>query len=150
MAREISVGSRWRFKTPSYPDAPGVPQIRLAESFLASTPFENKEHHMGLYISPPGVTKEEFLRFNAARVTPEIVKGFKFDSLELPICLMDNGHFTALAVGFDKQETLRWFYHDDPRPKQFYLIHKAVLGQPALSGITEDEYQAYIVEGGRQ
>lgn len=57
MAREISVGSKWRFKTPSYlggrpivtvkdfkteghqvtyeyPDAPGMPQTRLAESFL--------------------------------------------------------------------------------------------------------------------
>jgi hypothetical protein len=105
---------------------------------------------MGLYINPPGCTKVEFLRFNAARVTPEIVQGFKFDSLELPCCLVDNGHFTALAVGFDKEETLRWLDAADPRPKQFYLVHKAVLAQPALSGISEGEYEYYVVKGGRR
>ena len=106
---------------------------------------------MGLYINPPTMTKEEFLAAHAERVTEQRIQKFLFDpdKMALPLCLVDNGNFTALAVGFDKQETLRWHDKRDFRPKKFYIICKNVLAQQELSGITKDEYESYIVKGGR-
>jgi hypothetical protein len=109
---------------------------------------------MGLYINPPGMTKEKFLQNHAERVTEDRVKEFNFDpmlghTLQLPLCLVDNGHFTALAVGFEKEETLRWFNPQDFRPKRFYFVAKEVIKQRHLSGITEAEYKEYV-EGGQQ
>ena len=101
---------------------------------------------MGLYINPPQITKEEFLALYGNRVTVEAIQQFQFSptSEVLPCCLVDNGHFTALAVGFEKDETMRWFNAADHRPKKFYLVSKTIIGQWNMSGITPREYLHYV------
>src|SRR5215813_1949835 len=55
---------------------------------------------MGCYINPQDQTKEEWLKKHAI-VTPEPCA---ITQTHIPLCWVDNRHFTALAVGYHPLE----------------------------------------------
>lgn len=77
---------------------------------------------MGAYINPSGKTKEAWLAENATEVPNGAT--LSFDSLpegQLPVCLIDNGFFTAAGIAFSPRELEAFTGPDDDRPKKFYL-----------------------------
>lgn len=84
---------------------------------------------MGYYINPKEGTKEEWLMHNAIReLSPAEVDLFDFfdGGEELPVCLVDNGTFTAAGIAYDLEE-LAAFRREDGRPKRWFLIDRADL-----------------------
>lgn len=91
---------------------------------------------MGLYINPPDMTKEEWLVKNAIDTTALIGVKRSWETVPegtLPVCVVDNGAFTAAGIAFDEQE-YDAFNCDDGRAKLFVLvpIDKLLEVQPQL------------------
>jgi len=90
---------------------------------------------MGYYINPAGESKESWLTRNGVRCvgtpawknTPEA---------HLPVCLMDNGPFTAAGIAYDESE-FNAFIGDgtNMRPKSWYMVPASLL-------------EEYLPEGG--
>lgn len=83
---------------------------------------------MGIYINPKEMTKEEWLEQNGVLIPENAIrdtdeKTFKKIWPVLPVCLVDNGPFTAAGIGFSFQETRRWFYENDFRPKLIFFVN---------------------------
>ena len=77
---------------------------------------------MGYYINPKDETKEEFLRKNAIETTKDDFKRFTFENdLSLPVCLVDNGFFTAAGVAYSESERDAFVMESDNRPKRFFV-----------------------------
>jgi hypothetical protein len=77
---------------------------------------------VGIYINPDDCTKEEWLEKNAVRS----IKQPEWEALEVdqfPVCLVDNGDFTAAAVGFSSRESDDFNNPRDIRPKKWYIAH---------------------------
>jgi len=90
---------------------------------------------MGMYINPPNMTKEEFLKKHGERVSLAVLKSEyatkssdDYNDLDkLPVVLVDNGLFTAAAIAFSNTE-LRYFIEvTDPRPKTYWVVSRALL-----------------------
>jgi len=79
---------------------------------------------MGMYINPETGTKDEWLENHGALVTEEAFKSIQYDTLNncLPVCLVDNGFFTAAGIAFNESER-DIFANDDGRPKRYYLCN---------------------------
>lgn len=78
---------------------------------------------MGCYVNPRGVSKEEFIYTfgclidaNEAAITPT----------HLPVCLVNNGPFTAAAVGYSQSE-IETFQREDGRPKLWFMMKRSDL-----------------------
>jgi hypothetical protein len=56
---------------------------------------------MGCYINPPTCTKEAYLEQHGTLVSVDTYCYFKFDGEALPVCLVDNGYFTAAAIAYN-------------------------------------------------
>jgi len=88
---------------------------------------------MGYYINPPNMTKEEFLLMygeliSLAEVKKQIKEGvINFSSGRLPVCLIDNGPFTAAAIAYEEGEIYAFSQPDDYRPKIWFLVDKELL-----------------------
>lgn len=80
---------------------------------------------MGCYINPANVTKEAWLRANAVEVSLTEAQASAFGDT-LPICLVDNGPFTAAGVAFDSRE-LSSFAREDGRPKRWFTASREAL-----------------------
>ena len=78
---------------------------------------------MGKYINPSDRSKEQFLTENGRRIDlPEhAVEG------ELPVCLVNNGPFTAAGIAFNDQEIKAFSDPDDSRPKQWWAVKASLL-----------------------
>lgn len=84
---------------------------------------------MGFYINPAVGTKEQWLTLEGTLVhNVEHLMEAKFGTWKdptgkpmLPVCLVDNGVFTAAAVCYSKDE-LEAFGHPDRRPRRWYLV----------------------------
>ena len=84
---------------------------------------------MGYYINPKGETKEEWLRREGREVPetePLMLKDFVVSD-ELPVCWVDNGHFTAAAVAYSKGEVRAFQVLGDTRPKIWFMVTKSKL-----------------------
>jgi len=75
---------------------------------------------MGCYINTHA-GKEAWL---AANATPTNGPG-AITETHVPVCLVDNGMFTAAAVAFDKRELEAFTQPTDFRPKQWFLVERA-------------------------
>lgn len=81
---------------------------------------------MGAYVNPKTMSKEEWLSTNGILVGSNLlVPNFEsFDSDSLPVVLVDNGAFTAAAIGFCKREYEYFMDESDTRTKAVYSVLK--------------------------
>jgi hypothetical protein len=83
---------------------------------------------MGLYINPPTeISKSEWLLKEARPSNMAEVRSFQFTPMvkELPLVLVDNGHFDALGIMFNSRERDSWlrsFDDGDDRPHSFWFV----------------------------
>lgn len=91
---------------------------------------------MGCYINPGNETKEAFLQregrvisVNEATITED----------EYPVCLVNNGPFTAAAVGFSMSEVAAFSRSDDRRPKVWFMVRREKL--LGVSDLAEYEHK---------
>jgi hypothetical protein len=94
---------------------------------------------MGIYINPTnGQTKEAWLAERATPYDAILDVPFTFARLHargsVPVCLVDNGLFTAAAVCYSQDE-LEAFAMPDGRPKRWFTLSLAALSD--ASGISE-------------
>lgn len=89
---------------------------------------------MGAYINSRNMTKEDWLVINGVPTTLNSLKYWD-DLLQgtLPVCLVDNGHFTAAGIAYCKEE-LECFKRNDGRLKKWYIVetHKLHEVSPEL------------------
>jgi hypothetical protein len=95
---------------------------------------------MGYYIDPPGETKEAWLAQHGTplRSVPQDVSLFDEDGNEaLPVCLVDNGIFTAAGIVYSNGELQAFTDPFDARPKYWYAVSKDKLieVQPVLADV---------------
>ncbi len=79
-----------------------------------------------IYLNPPRMTKEQFLDRYGRTLSPYIAKRWRFHEGnpkgEVPVCLVDNGLFTAAGAAPDKYEYKRWFDDQTDRPRTFWAV----------------------------
>ena len=87
---------------------------------------------MGIYINPTNRTKESFLAQHGVPLTQDAYSKYTFDGDHLPICLVDNGFFTAAAVAYNAEERDAFLPTvSDTRPRRYYLVALDVLNEDA-------------------
>jgi hypothetical protein len=81
---------------------------------------------MGLYIDPPDMSKEDFLKKHGTQTTLDECKMLFVNGQykqRLPVCLVNNGSFTAAGIA-DTAGELGAFAYPDGRPKKWYIVAK--------------------------
>ncbi len=74
---------------------------------------------MGCYINPANESKEAFLnRYGKRDVSGQI----QITETHVPVCLIDNGLFTAAMVFFHECEIEAMKHPSDRRPKTWYMV----------------------------
>ena len=81
---------------------------------------------MGYYINPSDKSKEDFLKEKGTPVPAQQIREFAFTDDRLPVCLVNNGGFTAAGIAYDPGER-DVFMYPDGRPKRWFLVSKADL-----------------------
>lgn len=102
---------------------------------------------MGIYINPSDRTKEAWLIKYGTPVSPAIFRAFEFDANPdtLPVCLVNNGAFTAAAVGYDVEERDAFTPTPfDMRLRTYFLVPKAALIESG--GVTQRELDKYTTK----
>ena len=96
---------------------------------------------MGYYINPKdGSQKEEWLDIYATQKLLEPPVWSEVIGSCLPVCLVDNGPFTAAAIAYDERE-FNEFKNDenDFRLKTWFVVKKYHLAQFLPERITKDD-----------
>jgi len=75
---------------------------------------------MGIYLNPPGESKEAFLERMGERVSG--VNWSKLDSNKVPVIWIDNGPFSAAGIAYNKKELEAFLAEPDDRPRKLYLV----------------------------
>ena len=75
---------------------------------------------MGFYINPKVGTKEEYVKKHRIAQPFQGWEGRPKGSL--PVCIVNNGPFTAAGVCFDELEYAAFNSPDDYRPKSWYYL----------------------------
>ena len=86
---------------------------------------------MGYYINPTDCAKEQWLRENATSITSSEDAAEKASETVVPVCLVDNGLFTAAAVIYSEAELNEFASLTDPRPKRWFLASVDLLKEVA-------------------
>lgn len=84
---------------------------------------------MGYYINPTDGTKEAFLERYGTPISPAIAKQIWKEEMiqtHFPVCLVDNGSFTAAGIAYSEAETDQ-FLVPDGRDKLWYLVPRKEL-----------------------
>jgi hypothetical protein len=82
---------------------------------------------MGMYINPPDMSKEEWLVRHCAATHSFQAFPPPSTTTHLPVCWVNNGAFTAAAVGYSPKEVEVFSNPDDPRPKLWFSVPRADL-----------------------
>lgn len=88
---------------------------------------------MGLYINPPDKSKEQFLQEHGRKISEADAKAWNFAADDLPVCLVDNGAFTAAAIADRPSEVEAFTYGHDPRPRVWFAVKRDILA-PYMKG----------------
>ncbi len=83
---------------------------------------------MGYYVNPRNQSKEEFLIENGRVISQSEANNHDFSTDTLPVCLVDNGMFTAAGIGFDARE-VEAFSYDDGRDKMWFSVSRDILAE---------------------
>lgn len=75
---------------------------------------------MGYYINPPNGPKELWLMDNGRAVKG--VPSFDKTTGYLPVCLVNNGYFTAAGICYSNSELIAFNQPSDTRPKEWFLV----------------------------
>lgn len=79
---------------------------------------------MGMYINPQDMTKEEFLQKYGLEITQQQAHdSFPIDKV-YPVCLVNNGGFTAAAIAYCIEEYQELTKPHDVRPKKWFAVHE--------------------------
>lgn len=97
---------------------------------------------MGIYINPTnGQTKEEWLKEHATDPKEPLMRAcedINYQSVKeagyLPVCLIDNGGFTAAGVAYNEDELKVFITRNGGRPTTWFLVPIEKLNDPS-SGI---------------
>lgn len=105
---------------------------------------------MGLYVNPKNMEKEEWLLLNAtACVGHAVPLDTAIEELGIadklykelyPVCLVNNGSFTAAAVCYCSMEKDRFNDESDPRPRMWLFVTKERLA----TVLSEEEVKGYL------
>lgn len=79
---------------------------------------------MGCYVNPTDRSKEQWLMQNGQPVQRQLVQ---ITADALPVCLVDNGMFTAAAVCYSESELNAFSLPNDPRPKFWFMVPRVSL-----------------------
>ena len=82
------------------------------------SPSDITEPQMGCYIDPKDMTKEEWIAKHGVLLT----SFYKWNPDKMPVCLVDNGPFKALAITYNEAELKEFLRPDDKRKKIWYLV----------------------------
>jgi hypothetical protein len=82
---------------------------------------------MGYYINPPNETKEAWLNTNGVKVSRAEALAHNFADDTLPVCLVNNGAFTAAGIAYSPAELDAFSEVGDPRPKVWFIVSKQAL-----------------------
>jgi len=83
---------------------------------------------MGCYVNPRTETKEAFLlREGSMMQFAPTAADITTDSV--PVCLVNNGPFTAAAVAYSANELQAFTPGHDPRPKLWFKVPRTALYQ---------------------
>lgn len=83
---------------------------------------------MGCYVNPTDQSKENWLMKNGEMVFDgEELKGFDFSGPTLPVCLVDNGAFTAAGIAYRKEEFEAFNHPNDLRLRFWFIVPKTAL-----------------------
>ena len=83
---------------------------------------------MGAYINPPNHGKEQWLNTNGVKLSnpsTDLLKS-KITDEKVPVCLVDNGPFSAAGIAFSEAEVDAFTSPTDFRPKQWYVVDRKV------------------------
>jgi hypothetical protein len=97
---------------------------------------------MGLYINPPQESKETFLDQYGRMITLRDFQSFDLTSKEVPVCLVDNGPFTAAAIAYSKMEIAAFTDPTDYRLKEYWAVPVECITEE-LSGVSPAELAKY-------
>lgn len=76
---------------------------------------------MGRYINPKILTKEEWLHTHGTPVRAAPLSAIAENGC-LPVCLVDNGPFTAAGICYNDRELKAFQSPDDWRLKEWYMV----------------------------
>ena len=76
---------------------------------------------MGAYVNPSQGSKEDWLQNNGQKMK-EIPSWNHIPDEMLPVCLVDNGMFTAAAILFSARELEGFTNPRDHRPKKYFMV----------------------------
>ncbi len=79
---------------------------------------------MGKYINPPESTKEAWLSRHGIPITEDAAPDIFRSGDYLPVCLVDNGIFTAAAIGYEIGEVEEFSNPKDIRPRQWFKVSR--------------------------
>lgn len=79
---------------------------------------------MGVYIDPQNCSKERFLNDKGTRIPADAAKRVLAGGTHLPVCHVNNGPFTAAAIGYSDREIEHFMDERDPRPKQWFSVKR--------------------------
>jgi hypothetical protein len=84
---------------------------------------------MGYYINPADCSKEEWLDKNGVEVTgsPDTLQDPSGE--RVPVCLMDNGPFTAASICYDRNEIDAFNQPGDYRLKRWFMVPAVKLAE---------------------
>ena len=84
---------------------------------------------MGYYINPPDSSKEEWLAQHGTPISSSEAATFIFDGECLPVCLVNNGAFTAAGIAYDPRERDAFIRPDygKQRPRRWFKVPKHLL-----------------------
>jgi hypothetical protein len=80
---------------------------------------------MGCYINPQSMSKEEWLKVHGTRANGPTA----ITEDTVPVCLVDNGPFTAAAVAYDERELAAFSDPRDNRMKFWFQVRRDLVRQ---------------------
>ena len=79
---------------------------------------------MGCYINPKFGSKEAWLGIHGKIIS---VSEAEITDTHLPVCLVDNGPFSAAGVAYDQRELEAFSHPTDQRDKVWFMVNRNLL-----------------------